>query len=711
MADTRKDKRAPISLKVRFKSATLDEFIEQYSADISRGGIFIKAKSPMSVGTLLKFEFRLKDESRLIHGVGRVVWKREEGDASGKPPGMGIKFIKMDPESRNFVEQMVAKRGDAPGRFEEGQAPEAPSGGGGFFPSTTPASELPAPEDRTQVRHASEFLASALAGGGSESASKEAEAKAEEARKRTEEIEKRRAEQARRKSPRLKKTLVGVGVPDAAAIETDPIAAPAVKLDPPADEAKADEAAETQAAEAAPGAAVAPRDEDEHDAETKVGKIDPETLAALAPAIEKATKADEADDEQAAAGAEEEKEEPKTSEAKAEDADAKKAEDADAKKAEDAAKAETKAAVASETKASETEKAEPAAKAEEPKTSSPAVAERPAAREPEPLSEPPRSRAGMVLFGLVATAAAGLVVWHYFFKPPVPDIGDAGQAAIANEPALPVDLPVPDEETDQEDDEEGVEPEAADPVPTVRVQVTTTPPGASILVDGETRGTSPLEIELPLGQEATVSTELEGYASSTQTITAVEEQEPIELTLSALEYVVRVETTPAGAWVRSAVGSLTAPGELKLRSAPTEPIEFTANLRGYESGSAQVEPTEFTETEGRMLATVTLSLNERARPAAPRTATKAEAPREPRTSDTGQEPTQEATPAEQGSSRSAGESSGSGTRQSAGGSDGSGSDGSGGSTEGSESGGGAQPSGGSEPPSGGSTTTPDNPFG
>ena len=37
MADTRKDKRAPISLKVRFKSATLDEFIEQYSGDISRG--------------------------------------------------------------------------------------------------------------------------------------------------------------------------------------------------------------------------------------------------------------------------------------------------------------------------------------------------------------------------------------------------------------------------------------------------------------------------------------------------------------------------------------------------------------------------------------------------------------------------------------------------------------------------------------------------
>ena len=149
MADTRKDKRAPISLKVRFKSATLDEFMEHYSHDISRGGIFIKSKNPMSVGTLLKFEFQLKDESRVIHGVGRVVWQREATD--DHPPGMGIKFIKMDPESRSLVDETVQRRGNAPGRFEEGADPK-PKSSGGFFPSTTPEDELPLPEDRTQVR-------------------------------------------------------------------------------------------------------------------------------------------------------------------------------------------------------------------------------------------------------------------------------------------------------------------------------------------------------------------------------------------------------------------------------------------------------------------------------------------------------------------------------------------------------------------------------
>ena len=72
-ADTRKDKRAPVSLKVRFKSATLDEFMEQYAKDISRGGVFIKSKQPMPIGTLLKFEIQLKDKSPLIHSMDRVV--------------------------------------------------------------------------------------------------------------------------------------------------------------------------------------------------------------------------------------------------------------------------------------------------------------------------------------------------------------------------------------------------------------------------------------------------------------------------------------------------------------------------------------------------------------------------------------------------------------------------------------------------------------
>ena len=77
MTDHRKEMRTPITLKIKFKSASLGQFIERYSVDVSRGGIFIRTKEPLAIGTQLRFEFQLQDTSSLIAGDGTVVWLRE----------------------------------------------------------------------------------------------------------------------------------------------------------------------------------------------------------------------------------------------------------------------------------------------------------------------------------------------------------------------------------------------------------------------------------------------------------------------------------------------------------------------------------------------------------------------------------------------------------------------------------------------------------
>jgi hypothetical protein len=48
----------------------VDEFIENHSHDISKGGIFIKTRAPFPAGTLLKFEVRIAEDQRLMQGVG-----------------------------------------------------------------------------------------------------------------------------------------------------------------------------------------------------------------------------------------------------------------------------------------------------------------------------------------------------------------------------------------------------------------------------------------------------------------------------------------------------------------------------------------------------------------------------------------------------------------------------------------------------------------
>src|ERR1700733_13010450 len=110
--DTRKDARAQIvSLNVRYKSATVDEFIENHAHDVSKGGIYIKTANPFPAGTLLKFEIRLSSDQAVITGVGRVVWKRDAPQANGdRPAGMGVKFIKIDDPSKTVIDKLVSTR-------------------------------------------------------------------------------------------------------------------------------------------------------------------------------------------------------------------------------------------------------------------------------------------------------------------------------------------------------------------------------------------------------------------------------------------------------------------------------------------------------------------------------------------------------------------------------------------------------------------------
>ncbi len=118
----RKDPRARVlNMTVRYKSATVDEFIENHSHDISKGGIFIKTRSPFPAGTLLKFEVRIAEDQRLMHGVGRVVWRREPDRAEESfPAGMGIKFIKTGEGAAELISQIVAARQGVESSFDAG---------------------------------------------------------------------------------------------------------------------------------------------------------------------------------------------------------------------------------------------------------------------------------------------------------------------------------------------------------------------------------------------------------------------------------------------------------------------------------------------------------------------------------------------------------------------------------------------------------------
>src|SRR3954466_589687 len=109
--NTRQGKRTPVTLKIKFKSETIEQFIERYAVDVSQGGIFIRTKEPLAVGTQMKFEFQLRDASPLIGGEGTVVWTRENDPSRPAiAPGMGVRFDRLGEGSQSVLERILAEK-------------------------------------------------------------------------------------------------------------------------------------------------------------------------------------------------------------------------------------------------------------------------------------------------------------------------------------------------------------------------------------------------------------------------------------------------------------------------------------------------------------------------------------------------------------------------------------------------------------------------
>jgi uncharacterized protein (TIGR02266 family) len=617
MGDARKDRRTLLSLKIRYKSATLEDFIERYSNDISRGGIFIKAKKPLAVGTLLKFEFILQDQSTLIHGVGRVVWRRDEAEAdTDNPSGMGIKFIKMDPESRSIVQRIAEGRGH-PGVFEQGKDGVRQGSAGAPDPNSLGTADL------TKVRHVSEFLSSALEeGGAGEAAKRAARAGAERARQVGDQIGGNRAAAAR--------------------------GAFSAKQEVPTQKRHSASGEPARGAKSAFGGAAM-------SASTRVG-------SAAAPSMVQFGELDDFLDDETT---------------KIQDFSGSDYPDADSTVISTEAAAPFVAErrrtpvvpVASSLQHAVPDLFGPAAadsfgpapgefidaslldpsvvtvpppRAAVPYAPGiPAEAFRvPQATEPvwttRPTVKKKRSRGWMLLLFVLFLAAVAVAAWQLGLahelidlaapylrqsehtvqvpvqtvKPRVQPAAEPKRASAEAPPSKPESaaneaVPTPPSEPAAE---AAAAPIKAAEIGMVKFQVVSRPPGAFVSVDGKGVGRAPVEIEYGTGTQLTLHAKARGYLARRQQITVRADQATVELALPPLAYVVEVISNPAGARA-SAVGAgeVTTPGELQFKSMPAS-RQIVISMDGYKTVSKYITRAEFVEQTRRMAATISVTL-------------------------------------------------------------------------------------------------------
>lgn len=106
--DRRQHPRAPVTLLVQYRFDTLADFVAEYATNLSPAGMFLRAEAPSAEGTMLHLQFSLKDGSRLIEGLARVVRQVPPGRAEA--PGMGVEFVHFDPASLALIQRLCDAR-------------------------------------------------------------------------------------------------------------------------------------------------------------------------------------------------------------------------------------------------------------------------------------------------------------------------------------------------------------------------------------------------------------------------------------------------------------------------------------------------------------------------------------------------------------------------------------------------------------------------
>lgn len=102
------NQRAHGRVMVNHEFGSIDAFLTEYVSNISHGGVFIRSKSPLPVGTRVQLRFTIiVEDVETIEGEGEVVRLEQ-----GPNPGMGVAFTRLTERSQTLINSLLAHSSD-----------------------------------------------------------------------------------------------------------------------------------------------------------------------------------------------------------------------------------------------------------------------------------------------------------------------------------------------------------------------------------------------------------------------------------------------------------------------------------------------------------------------------------------------------------------------------------------------------------------------
>ena len=112
---------ADSTVRVRLKCPDVEDFVERFAPNVTRGGIFLPTREVRDVGSTIRFELAVVGEQVVFAGEGVITWV--------KPRGMGVKFTILDPTTEPMLERLLSRRAAvaAAAATASAEATDAPS--------------------------------------------------------------------------------------------------------------------------------------------------------------------------------------------------------------------------------------------------------------------------------------------------------------------------------------------------------------------------------------------------------------------------------------------------------------------------------------------------------------------------------------------------------------------------------------------------------
>src|SRR5262249_24936916 len=96
----------------RVRYTSLDQLVVAYSADLSKGGMFLASDQLLPVNSTIRLLIELPGRGGELSILSRVVYLRDRVTAqrTGKTAGMGIQFLDLDEEALTQIGKFIAEQ-------------------------------------------------------------------------------------------------------------------------------------------------------------------------------------------------------------------------------------------------------------------------------------------------------------------------------------------------------------------------------------------------------------------------------------------------------------------------------------------------------------------------------------------------------------------------------------------------------------------------